>query len=154
VASESVLHLWYSIFLPIDFLARALLPFSQHQILKQNFDGEQIELTPKTTISTTLESETVQLIHANMITSQINPAAANNALNSVMNAPERVDYRDRFYFGLKPAHRVAFQEFRRFGITMPFGAVNAHLNVPNPTLVTPNGKVFLNDNASPLQGWE
>ncbi|EEB98313.1 hypothetical protein MPER_02205 [Moniliophthora perniciosa FA553] len=84
----------------------------------------------------------------------VDPGTANNILNAVMNAPERVDYRDRVYARLKPSHRVAVQEWRRFGLLMPFGAPNAHLNRPNPSLITPTGQLWLDDSADPLEGWD
>ena len=58
------------------------------------------------------------------------------------------------YAKLRPSHRVAFQEFRRFGIVLPFGAPNAHFNVPNPSLFSPEGKWLQTDYADPLMGWE
>ena len=69
-------------------------------------------------------------------------------------APSRRDYRDRMYAGLKPSHRVAFQEYRRFGIVLPFGAINAHFNVPNRSLFSPTGRWLQTDYADPLEGWE
>jgi hypothetical protein len=58
------------------------------------------------------------------------------------------------YLALRPAHRVAFHEFRRFGIVLPFGAMNAHFNCPNLSLFSPEGKWLQTDYADPLEGWE
>jgi hypothetical protein len=58
------------------------------------------------------------------------------------------------YAGLKPSHRVAFQEYRRFGIVLPFGAMNAHFNSPNRSLFSPTGSWLQTDYADPLEGWD
>ena len=69
-------------------------------------------------------------------------------------APSQRDFRERMYLSLRPSHRVAFQEFRRFGIVLPFGAPNAHFNVSNSSLFSPEGKWLQTDFADPLEGWE
>lgn len=55
---------------------------------------------------------------------------------------------------MEPSHRVACMEYRRYGIVLPFGAFNAHFNVPNSTLFSHDGQWLQNDSANPLQGWE
>ncbi|KAK7436427.1 hypothetical protein VKT23_019139 [Stygiomarasmius scandens] len=79
---------------------------------------------------------------------------AYDAWRSLMLAPERIDYIDRIYFGLEPSHRLAFLEWRRFGLLYPFGGYNTYLNTPNPLLFGPNRKVCLQDNFCPLEGWD
>ena len=71
----------------------------------------------------------------------------------VRKAPSRVDFRDRMYMGLRPSHRLAFLEYWRFGIILPFGALNAHCNVPNPSLFA-DGMWLQTDFADPLESWE
>lgn len=66
----------------------------------------------------------------------------------------RHDCRDQMYLGLRPSHRVAFEEYRRFGLVFPFGALNAHFNIPNQSLFCPDGKWLQTDHADPLEGWE
>lgn len=72
----------------------------------------------------------------------------------VRNAPSRRDFHERMYAKLRPSHRVAFHEFRRFGIVLPFGALNAHFNVPNLSLFSFEGSWLQTDYADPLEGWE
>ncbi|KAF5374237.1 hypothetical protein D9758_004727 [Tetrapyrgos nigripes] len=160
-AAELALHLWYSVFLPGDAWAirslklyqelgilpsakatssHRLLSFGSHSSLNVVFDDETLR-----TMLTTIATNTI---------SRLTPAVANNALHNVMMAPQRVDYRHRYYLGLEPSHRVAFQEWREFGIVYPFGGCSAHLNVPNPWLFSPDHRLYLNDSASPYQGWD
>ena len=68
-------------------------------------------------------------------------------------APERKDYRDRFYGKLKPYHRVSVNEFRSHGLLLPLGAVNAHFNITNGFLLHPESGWVLPDSANPLCGW-
>lgn len=79
---------------------------------------------------------------------------ATNSVNRTMRSPHRVDYRHRFYCGLEPAHRVAYDQWLKFGILSPFSAFNGHLNFPNRWLYTTRGELCLNDNSSATQGWE
>ncbi|ESK89124.1 hypothetical protein Moror_5297 [Moniliophthora roreri MCA 2997] len=154
-AIDFALHFWYSVFLPTKGSALAFASLYQHLIADHPFDGRQISLSTTSTLSMMLSPLTIQTITLDLeFGNTVDPGTANNTLNAVMNAPERVDYRDRVYARLKPSHRVAIQEWRRFGLLMPFGAPNAHLNRPNPSLITPTGHLWLNDSANPLEGWE
>ncbi|ESK91309.1 hypothetical protein Moror_2823 [Moniliophthora roreri MCA 2997] len=153
-AVDFALHLWYSAFIPMKGSALAFASLHQQLLADQPFDGRQINLSPTSTLSMVLSPLTIEAIVSDLNFNVVDAGTANNILNAVMNAPERVDYRDRFYARLKPSHRVAIQEYRRFGLLMPFGAPNAHLNRPNPSLITPTGQLWLNDSASPLEGWD
>ena len=88
------------------------------------------------------------------VKTSLSVGVAQGEYERIRNAPSRKDYRDRMYAGLKPAHRVAFQEYRRFGIILPFGAMNAHFNVPNQSLFSPAGEWLQTDYADPLEGWK
>ena len=68
--------------------------------------------------------------------------------------PSRVDRHHRQYTRLEPSHRLAFLEFRRFGIVLPFGARNDHFNTPNRFLFSPEGTWLQNDWANPFESWE
>jgi hypothetical protein len=48
-------------------------------------------------------------------------------------APERLDYRDRWYFNdASPFMRIAKQKFREDGLLIPFGHPRAAFDKPNP----------------------
>jgi len=89
-----------------------------------------------------------------LVSSPLSFGEAQEGYDRVRTAPSRQDYRDRMYAGLKPSHRVAFQEYRRFGIVLPFGAMNAHFNSPNRSLFSPTGSWLQTDYADPLEGWD
>lgn len=55
---------------------------------------------------------------------------------------------------MEPSHRLSAQEFRRFGLVLPFGARNDHFNYPNQYLFSPEGKWLQDDLATPLDSWE
>jgi hypothetical protein len=51
-------------------------------------------------------------------------------------APERADYRDRWYYkDLIPSARIAKQRFREDGLLLPFGSPRTGFDVPNPYIL-------------------
>jgi len=112
-----------------------------------------IPLGPRSTISAFVSKEVASHL-SHFVSSELSTAEIQNEYDRVRTAPSRCDYRDRMYASLRPSHRVAFNEFRRFGIVLPFGAMNAHFNCPNLSLFSPDGKWLQTDYADPLEGWE
>lgn len=152
-AAEHALFIWYSVFLPMSYIPR-VLPKIQPLLLKVFEErNTTLNLTGRTILQTRLNTFTIQMMAATL-GSRLQPADAQNGFSAVMNAPERVDYRHRYFCRLKPSHRVAFEEWRNFGLVLPFGAANAHMNLPNKWLFAPDGRLWLNDSASPLEGWD
>ncbi|KAK0466665.1 hypothetical protein IW261DRAFT_1346445 [Armillaria novae-zelandiae] len=152
-AAEHALHLWYSIFQPLSYETRVLVPVSESKIFR-NINDTPTQLTPSTTVCTTFSSNTIAFLLDQLRLKDRDPPVANNALNRIMNAPERVDYRDRYYASLKPSHRLALKEWRSYGLVLPFGAINAHMAIPNPWLFTHDDHLMLNDSAHPFDGWD
>ena len=122
--------------------------------IQQTKDGVfPIPLGPRSTISVFLSKEVAShLLH--FISTSLSIEEIQDEYDRVRTAPSRCDLRDRMYASLKPSHRVAFKEFRRFGIVLPFGAMNAHFNCPNLSLFSDGGKWLQTDYADPLEGWE
>ncbi len=120
----------------------------------RNLNGTPVQLTPTTTMCTTFSADTNAFLLDQLRPKDRDPAVANNALNDIMNAPERVDYRDRYYARLKPSHRLALKQWRSYGLVLPFGAIDAHMAIPNPWLFTHDDRLMLNDSAHPFDGWE
>lgn len=152
-AAEHALHLWYSIFQPHSYESRVFLPVMESKIFG-NLNGTPFQLTPSTTMYNTLSSNTIAFLLDQLRPKDRDPAVANNALNDIMNAPERVDYHDRYYAGLKPSHRLALKQWCSYGLVLPFGAINAHMAIPNPWLFTHDDRLMLNDGAHPFDGWD
>ena len=151
--AEHALHVWYSVFLPASFIPRVLATIIHKAILEIVDRPSQYKLTQSTSLCTEFDDLTKCCL-VDRIPSHIELADAENALQEIMNAPSRVDYIDRYYVGLRPSHRVAFQQWRKFGLVLPFGASNAHMNIPNKWLFGPNGQLFICDGTSPCEGWE
>lgn len=149
-AAEHALHLWYSVFQPISYQTRILPHICESDVFTK-LNEMSAHLTPSTTLCTTLSSATVQFF-LYQLRSPLDPAFANTALNNIMNAPARVDYRDRYYEAISPSHRVAFEKWRSFGLVLPFGAPDAHMAIPNKWLFF-DGRLMLNDCANPFEGW-
>ena len=149
VAADVALHFWYSALIPAEYLAqisRALMSFLQ-------YESRIFPLKPHSTLSCWLSTEVKQyLLH--FLSSSTSVRDAQNEYARVRNAPSRRDFRDRMYLGLRPSHRVAFQEYRRSGIVLPFGAAKAQFNRPNRSLFSPDGQWLQTDYADPLEGWE
>ncbi|KAK0452836.1 uncharacterized protein EV420DRAFT_1558595 [Desarmillaria tabescens] len=152
-AAEHALHLWYSIFQPLSYETRIYLSILQSQIFR-HLDGTSTQLTPSTTMYNMFSSNTVSFLLDKLRPKDMDPPMANNALNDIMNAPEREDYRDRYYARMKPSHRLAFKQWRSYGLILPFGAINAHMAIPNPWVFTQDGRLMLSDNAHPFDGWD
>lgn len=152
VAADIALHFWYSAFMPMEYCLQ--LSVIASKFIPQTKNGKiVIPLGPYSTLSFCLPEEATH-VFLSFISSTLTMDDSQKEYDRVRNAPSRGDYRDRMYARLKPSHRVAFQEYRRFGIVLPFGAINAHFNRPNPSLFSPQGKWLQTDYADPLEGWE
>ena len=152
MAADIALHFWYSAFMPGEYrlrLSSMLSSFlTQHCPVASAFP-----LGPHSTLSCALPPNVMpHLLHC--ISSSLSLDDVQGEYDRVRTAPSRRDFRERMYARLRSSHRVAFQEFRRFGIVLPFGAPNSHFNVPNPSLFSPEGKWLQTDHADPLTGWE
>ncbi|OAF63257.1 hypothetical protein VC83_00215 [Pseudogymnoascus destructans] len=64
-------------------------------------------------------------------------------------APERVDYRDRWYYKeASTSMRISKQRFREDGLLRPFGHPRGGFNVPNPS-----NSWAMRDQENPSAGW-
>ncbi|KAH8593889.1 hypothetical protein B0O99DRAFT_546517 [Bisporella sp. PMI_857] len=69
-------------------------------------------------------------------------------------APERTDYRERWYFkDASPTMRIAKQRFREDGLLLPFGHPRIAFDIPNPTLFHSSRSWPMDDKADPSDGW-
>jgi hypothetical protein len=83
----------------------------------------------------------------------VSMADSQNEYDHVRTTSSRRENRDYMYARLKPSHRIAFQEFRRSGIVLPFGVASAHFNFPSASLSLSDGKRLQMDYGNPLAGW-
>lgn len=152
IAADIALHFWYSVFMPMQYRLRILSMVSA--LLKASNPDNPIvaSLGPHSTMTCLVTPDVLRLLMEN-VGPVISQERAQKEYERVRRAPSRADFRDRMYMGLKPSHRLAFLEYRRFGIILPFGALNAHCNVPNPSLFS-DGVWLQTDYADPLESWE
>ncbi|TFK46601.1 hypothetical protein OE88DRAFT_1667202 [Heliocybe sulcata] len=154
VAAELALHFWYSVFLPIEYQLRilvALTPLVEQLLLAPS--ACKIELGSRSSLYCDAPPQLGKLMLA-MLKSTYSTSHASEEYKRIRCAPSRKDFYDRAYCNVEPAHRVALQEFRLFGLVVPFGALNAHFNVPNRSLFSPTGSWLLNDHVTPLESWD
>ncbi|KAG2008144.1 hypothetical protein CC2G_013606 [Coprinopsis cinerea AmutBmut pab1-1] len=163
LAANVAIHFWYSICMPVEYkqkISVALLSFMKTLGLGAA-DGRSDVPTLLGGGSSELifavsgeEYEKLMMCFQYYLVPEASTESVQQAYDAVRRAPSRADYRDRMYARLRPSHRVAFQEYRLFGIVLPFGAVNAHFNYPNRSLFSPGGEWLQKDYADPLSGWD
>lgn len=154
MAADIALHFWYSIFLPMEYRIRItakLFTFLQ-QVAKAKTASAPLGPGPST-LSVGILTETMD-DHFSHYFSSVPLSKIRSEYDRVRQAPSQIDFRDRMYVNLKPSHRVAFQEYRRIGIILPFGATTAHFDYPNLSLFSSEGKWLQTDYADPLEGWK
>lgn len=150
IAADMALHFWYSVSMPSEYHFQ--LSVILKSFLKQDI-AFPIPLGPRSTLSTLFPKEFLTYF-LHLISSSYSIGDIQGEYNRIRSAPSRQDLRDKKYASLKLSHRVAFQQYRRFGIVLPFGAMNAHFNCPNLSLFSLEGKWLQTDHADPLEGWE
>jgi hypothetical protein len=154
LAADIALHFWYSVFMPGEYRLRMLGEFTAFLMRTSVNEGTlSVAIGPRSNISFCPPPQWKEYLQ-HFGSDSIPMDKAQHEYDRVRTIPSRQDLRDRMYSELRPSHRVAFQQFRRFGIVLPFGAPNAHFNVPNASLFSFDGKWLQTDYADPLEGWE
>ena len=154
LAVDIALHFWYSVFIPIEYqmqigatvVTSALPALLEHRRLSLGSSTLAID-TPN-------NDWFLYLYRFTTPDDALSMDDAQSAYDRVRLSPSRADLRDQQYADLRPSHRVAFQKFRRFGLVLPFGAVNVHFNTPNLSLFSSDGEWLQSDFADPLDGYE
>ena len=153
VAADMALHFWYSISMPQEYHFRLVVIVTSfvQQLHAMTFP---MSLGPRSTLLTFFRTEFLTTYFNHFISSSLSTREIQDEYTRVRTEPSRQDYRDRMYASLKPSHRVAFHQYRRSGIVLPFGAKNDHFTRPNHSLFSLEGKWLQTDYADPLEGWE
>ncbi|KAJ6617047.1 hypothetical protein B0H10DRAFT_1798265 [Mycena sp. CBHHK59/15] len=81
-------------------------------------------------------------------------SAAFGSMKDTTLHPTRLDSREKYFAGLKPSHRMAFERFRESGILAPFSLNTVNFTDPNRLLFCPQGNWLLPPDANPLHGWD
>ncbi|EIN11297.1 hypothetical protein PUNSTDRAFT_42604 [Punctularia strigosozonata HHB-11173 SS5] len=79
---------------------------------------------------------------------------AREAMLGVVQAPERLDFKERHLSWLSPAHRLAFVRYWSTGIVLPFGADLSAYTEPNRFMFSRNAEWLTRDAECPLYGWD
>jgi hypothetical protein len=163
LAADMALHFWYSVFIPAGYRLR--ISSIVNVFLKHFIDpatrGKPFPLGGTSKLATPWLDEEHRMCFQHFTFDPDMPGGAGIKIgdaqaeyNRVRTDPSRKDYRDTMYPRLKPSHRVAVYEFRRYGIVLPIGAANAHFNCANSSLFSIEGRWLQTDFADPLEGWK
>ncbi|KAF8842965.1 hypothetical protein BDN67DRAFT_278960 [Paxillus ammoniavirescens] len=154
VAADITLHFWCSVFLPDEYRLRILAMIVS--VLQLQTDKGQplvVNLGQRSKLTCLVPQEIMDhLLYTAGPT--VSTTQARDEYERMRTTPARLDSRDRTIVGLKPSHRLAFLEFWRSGLVLPFGAVNAHFTMPNVSLFSPFGDWLQSSVEDPLTFWD
>ncbi|KAF7345462.1 DUF4470 domain-containing protein [Mycena venus] len=159
-AAEFCTHLMYSAALPeagAEYVKRCInfiyspetggepeADLSFRRCLDTRGEGKVYAVQPSAGIKRLLE-----MSHSNYTLS-----SALQSMKDATLAPDRLDFREKYYAGLKPPHRMAFQRFRESGILAPFSLNTSNFTQPNRLLFSPQGVWMVPEDANALFGWD
>ncbi|KAI1122573.1 hypothetical protein F5Y10DRAFT_287042 [Nemania abortiva] len=162
IASECVLHLWYS----------AFIPDSCNHILRKNIKplieevcGKIEQKTATTRLGKTWQfgESSVRLVLSREnwmsllryldVPQGLTKNTAQQVRQKVMSAPERIDYVDRALCTMSPSAKMGMMKFREDGILLPFGQTRETFTHPNPTMFASLDRWPMMDDADPTAGW-
>ncbi|CCL98318.1 uncharacterized protein FIBRA_00312 [Fibroporia radiculosa] len=154
-AADIAAHFWYSAFVPelyhtqLQLVMRKALEFIPHHT-----GDVTCTLTPTSRVEGCIGQVAASYLGLCSIISTAYDA--NDALNELSRArlvETSEDGLHRQYWPLESSHRLAYHEFRKYGLLLPFGAANAHFDHPNRLLFSLDGKWMQPDRVNPLNGW-
>lgn len=141
--AEALIHVWYSALIPSSILSRL-----QDKVKPMITDVcSRIANKPPNTVLAKMwefsagrtlrlvlkEEDWLKLPEFLDIPEDMTSGDAAQIRTAVTLAPERTDYRDRWYFkDASPFMRIAKQRFREDGLLLPFGHPRIAFNIPNP----------------------
>ncbi|KAJ6568386.1 hypothetical protein DFH09DRAFT_918084 [Mycena vulgaris] len=158
-AAEFSTHLMYSAALPKEgsgYLQRCIefiydsggefeVDLSFQRCLDTRGEGKVYSVQPRAGIKRLLE----------MFHSTYPLSSALKSMKETTMTSDRLDLREKYFAGLKPPHRMAFQRFRESGILAPFALNTVNFTEPNRRfLFSPQGKWLVPEDANPLFGWD
>ncbi|KAF7309412.1 DUF4470 domain-containing protein [Mycena indigotica] len=157
-AAEFCTHLLYSAALPgagaayvkrcVDFIygggGEHEADLSFQRSLDTRGEGKLYSVQPSTGIKRLLE----------MCQSSYPLATALKGMREITLSPDQLDFREKYYATLKPAHRMSFHRFQETGILVPFAHNTVNFTEPNRFLFTSQGEWLVPEDANPLFGWD
>ncbi|KAL8358182.1 hypothetical protein RB598_002789 [Gaeumannomyces tritici] len=165
VAAECVLHLFYSAFVTeshIQILESNVRPLVR-EVCEKTSAKAPGALLAKTWAFGVQDGTQVRLVLTRrqwlVLLARLEAprnfelARAKAVRDRVVDAPGRVDFRERYMFCQIPKCRMGYEKFKSDGILLPFGASRADFLVPNPTIFYVNGCWPMNDSANLFDSW-
>jgi hypothetical protein len=176
-AADAALHVWYSAFIPMEYHLRVVSHMTDIFSAAAQGDGFFTKKLGARGVMKGTTSQDQLAYLAATLTSQYTASDVNHEMHRIRYAlitlgiavaclliretvgygrfaHHRRDYWDKYLLSLEPTHRLAVQEYRRFGLIHPFGSANFQFNAPNRFLFTPDGHWMQRDHAIPLECWE
>lgn len=141
--AEILIHIWYSAMITADMLSQLqskVKPLIE-EVCQRIANREPGVLLGKTwhfksgsTLRLVLKKEEwARILTFIDIPEHFTPSRAREARHSIVLAPERKDYRDRWYFkDATLSMRIAKERFREDGLLLPFGHPRNGFDYPNP----------------------
>jgi hypothetical protein len=152
--AENLIHIWYSAFLPADLIAslqRKVLPLIRS--VCSGITGKTSDTVHKkkwtvqfgATLRLSLRKhEWLQLEQCLNNSQGLGLEEAKNIRAAKVLAPERLDYRERWYNkDTTPSMRLAKQQFREDGLLLPFGYPRVAIKSPNLSVGTFSSQAFI-----------
>ncbi|EXJ70466.1 uncharacterized protein A1O5_06535 [Cladophialophora psammophila CBS 110553] len=162
--TETLIHVWYSALLPpkvsselqirvkplIDEVCRGIAHKPADSLL-----GKTWRFPSGSSLRLVLKKEDWLLFQSFVdMPKGLTEDQARKIRVAVTLAPERADYRDRWYFKDEtPSMRIAKQRFREDGLLLPFGHPRHEFRIPNPMFFQSSQGWPMDDQANPLSGW-
>lgn len=145
-AVDCMIHIWYSAYIQSSHLSilqgklRALVA----EVVQETANKPPESLQAKTwsfgsrTLRLVLTKEVwCKLLERLDVPINLTAQKAQQIRTEITLAPSRIDYRERQYMCLLPAHRVAQERYRTDGLLLPFGISRAQFDIPNPSVHSP-----------------
>ncbi|KAI1764418.1 hypothetical protein GGR53DRAFT_322938 [Hypoxylon sp. FL1150] len=161
---DALIHVWYSAMITGDILSRLqskVKPLIE-EACQLTADRDPDDIVGKRwvfSMGATLclnlrKAEWAHVLSLLDIPEHLTAESARRIRHATVLAPERADYRDRWYFkDATPSMRIAKERFREDGLVLPFGHPRHGFNIPNPTIYQAAESWPLTDQADPLAGW-
>ncbi|KAI0884685.1 uncharacterized protein GGS22DRAFT_188894 [Annulohypoxylon maeteangense] len=162
--AEAMMHVWYSAMLTKDTLSllqskvKPLISKVCQKISSKTsglYLGQLWHFKSKCSLRLTLrEKDWIRALTFLEVPKDLTAEKAREMRHAIVLAPERKDYRERWYFkDASPSMRIAKQRFREDGLLLPFGYPRVGFDYPNPTIFQAAHNWPLDDQANPLGSW-
>lgn len=135
-AAEVMLHVWYSVNLPVKILdliqkaaseipGKDILESEQPTLLQMDWKSEDRSQSILTTSSLFVTLK-------NMITTSRDPSKCNSEREKKLSSTYAIDYQETELYPADPFRRVASRRYRKHGLLVPYSTAVEGFNKPNP----------------------